>query len=151
MPTGRIFFGELIASLTTYVKQAAWLNTVPEKQKRPRRETKHTGMPPVNAGGYLLEILFEIGPTKPAGMAGQVGIDEADLLAWQVNQQIGLRPWEAGAIRLLSREYAGMLADASDPSCPAPWAAKVAMTVEKRDAIADAMASWADNVNASMK
>jgi len=108
-------------------------------------------MPPVHAGGYLLEILFEVGPTKAAGMAGQVGIDETDLLAWQVNQQIALRPWETRAIRILSREYASMLADASDPRCPSPWTPPVPITAEKRDAIADAMAQWADNVNAMMK
>lgn len=130
------------------MKQAAWLNTVPEKQKRSRRETKATDMPPVEAGGYLLEILFEVGPTKPAGMAGQVGIDEIDLLAWQTNQDIRLTGWEARTIRLMSREYAAMLVEASDPNCPAPWAAKVAITEDQKDRISDAMSAWADNLNA---
>ncbi|NBT33779.1 MAG: hypothetical protein EBT13_18260 [Rhodobacteraceae bacterium] len=108
-------------------------------------------MPPVHAGGYLLEILFEVGPAKAAGMAGQVGIDETDLMAWQANQNVRLSPWEARTIRLLSREYAGMLAEASDPQCPPPWVPEAAISVQKRDAIADAMSDWADKLNASRR
>ena len=105
-------------------------------------------MPPIKAGGYLLEVLFEVGPTKPAGMAGQVGIDEIDLMAWQTNQGIGLTGWEARTIRLLSREYASMLVEASDPQCPPPWVATVAITEDQRDKISDAMSAWADRLNA---
>ncbi|CAB5187094.1 hypothetical protein UFOVP166_2 [uncultured Caudovirales phage] len=105
-------------------------------------------MPPIEAGGYLLEILFEVGPTKPAGMAGQVGIDEIDLLAWQTNQDIRLTGWEARTIRLLSREYASMLVEASDQHCPPPWVATVVITEDQRDKIADAMSAWADRLNA---
>lgn len=104
-------------------------------------------MPKIGAGGYLIEILFEIGPTKPAGMGGQIGIDDLDLVAWQQNQQVRLSPWECHTIRSLGREYAAMLFEASKPDCPAPYVAKVQMTDEQRAKIAEAMGSWADKLN----
>lgn len=121
---------------------------MPEKAKRPRRETKQNApMPKIGVAGYLIEILFEIGPTKPAGMGGQIGIDDLDLVAWQQNQQVRLSPWECHTIRSLSRDYAAMLFEASKADCPAPYVAKVLVTDEQRAKIADAMGSWADKLN----
>lgn len=121
---------------------------MPEKAKRPRRETKqNVPMPKIGAGAYLIEILFEIGPTKPAGMGGQIGIDDLDLVAWQQNQQVMLSPWECQTIRSLSRDYAAMLFEASKPDCAAPYVAKVQITDEQRAKIAEAMGSWADKLN----
>ena len=104
-------------------------------------------MPPVEAGAHLIEILFEVGPTKVAGMGGQVGIDEIDLTAWQYNQGVKLTPWEAKAVRILSKEYAYMLSEASEASCPPPWVDPDIMTEQRRQKIADAMTSWADKIN----
>lgn len=104
-------------------------------------------MPEIEAGGHLLEVLFEIGPTKPAGMGGQIGIDEADLLAWQFNQGVELSSWESKTVRLLSREYAAMLFEASSPTCPAPYLPNGQLSDARREKIADAMSSWADKLN----
>jgi hypothetical protein len=104
-------------------------------------------MPDVGSAGYLIEILFEIGPTKPAGMGGQISIDEIDLIAWQQNQRVRLSPWECKIIRTLSRDYAAMLFEASKHDCPAPYVAKVQLSDEQRAKIADAMGSWADKLN----
>ena len=84
--TAQTFFERTVEQLSVFVKQAAWLNTVPAKAKRPRRETKSDAMPHVEAGAHLLEVLFEVGPAKSSGMGGQVGIDEIDLVAWQRGQ-----------------------------------------------------------------
>ena len=142
------FFAQTIEQLTTFVKHAAWLNTIPSKAKRPRRETKSDAMPRIEAGAHLLEILFEVGPAKPSGMGGQIGIDEVDLVAWQYNQGISLTPWEAKAVRTLSKEYAYMLSQASDAHCPPPWVDPYILTYEQQQKISEAMASWADNINA---
>lgn len=142
------FFAQTIEQLTTFVKHAAWLNTIPSKAKRPRRETKSDAMPHIEAGAHLLEILFEVGPAKPSGMGGQIGIDEVDLVAWQYNQGISLTPWEAKAVRTLSKEYAYMLGQASEANCPPPWVDPSIMTEERRQKIADAMSSWSDKINA---
>lgn len=142
------FFAQTIEQLTLFVRHAAWLNTIPSKAKRPRRETASDAMPPIEAGAHLIEILFEVGPAKASGMGQQVGIDEIDLIAWQYNQDIALTPWEAKAIRTLSKEYAYMLGQASEANCPPPWLDPAIMTDERRQKIADAMSSWADNINA---
>ena len=147
--TAPISFAELRDELTLFVKQSAWLNTIPEKQKAPRRETKKLPLPPLRAGEYLIEFLFEIGPVKPSGMGVSVAVDESDIFAWQANQALSLLPWEAQMIRLLSREYANMLADASSPSCPAPYVASLEISPEARDHIADVMSGWADKLNSA--
>jgi hypothetical protein len=104
-------------------------------------------MPQFEAGAHLLEILFELGPTKSSGMGQQVGIDEIDLVAWQYNQGVSLSPWEAKAVRTLSKEYAYMLGQASDVNCPPPWVDPNILSEQRRQKISDAMSSWADKIN----
>lgn len=104
-------------------------------------------MPPLGAGAYLIEILFEVGPSRPTGMGGHRPIDELDLAAWMSNQNVKLNPWEARSIRQLSREYAAMLAEAVEPNVPPPWVDPNLMTPERREKIAQAMMDWANNIN----
>lgn len=141
------FFTSLTKQLTLLVRQTAWLNAIPEKSKRPRRETTSRELPPIEGGGYLIDILFEIGPIKPAGMGAQIGIEETDLLAWQQNQQVALYPWEAKLIRLLSREYAAMAMEARDPLCSAPYIGNGELTEQQRKKISSAMSNWANKIN----
>lgn len=145
--TAQTSFAQTIEQLTLFVKQAAWLNTIPSKAKRPRRETKSDAMPPLLGGAYLVEILFEVGPAKPIGMGGSVAIDEVDLAAWMANQCVTLTPWEAKAVRQLSREYAAMLAEAAEPNTPPPWLDPAIMTAERREKISKAMSDWANRIN----
>jgi hypothetical protein len=105
-------------------------------------------MPELAAGRHLLEVLFEVGPTQVIGMGGHMGISEAELLAWQTNQGIELTAWECRTVRTLSREYASMLGQASDPKCPAPYIPKALPSIAGREKIADAMDAWADKLNA---
>ena len=104
-------------------------------------------MPQIEAGAHLLEILFEVGPSKSSGMGQQIGIDEIDLVAWQYNQGVSLSPWEAKAVRTLSKEYAYMLGQASDVNCPPPWVDPNILSEQRRQKISDAMSSWADKIN----
>jgi hypothetical protein len=145
--TAQTFFAQTIEQLTLFVKQAAWLNTIPSKAKRPRRETKSDVMPPVLGGAYLIEILFEVGPAKPVGMGGNAAIDEVDLAAWMSNQGVTLTPWEAKTVRQLSREYAAMLSQAVEPNTPPPWVDPAIMTPERREKISKAMSDWANLIN----
>lgn len=146
--TAQTSFAQTLEELTVFVRQAAWLNTIPKNGKRPRREIKSDAMPPLGAGAYLVEILFEVGPSKPIGMGGNCAIDEVDLAAWMANQQVNLNPWEAKTVRQLSREYAAMLNEAVEPNTPPPWVDPNLMTPERRDKIAQAMSDWANIINA---
>lgn len=85
------------------------------------------------------------------GMGGAVSIDEQDLYAWQVNQGIALNPWENRVIRRLSREYAYMLGQASEPNCPPPYAPPDLISQEQREKISNAMSNWADKLNQQRK
>lgn len=106
-------------------------------------------LPPVHAGHYLIAMLFEAGPVKSMPMSSPVAIDEIDLLAYQANRDIALSPWEAEVIRELSREYAAMLAEASEANCPAPYFSTETMNEERRKKIAQGMSDFANKLNAS--
>lgn len=145
------FFAETLEQLRLYVRQTAWLNTIPEKATKPRRDTVGGSLPPISAGAHLLEILFDVGPAKPMAMAAPVAIDEMDLVAWQYNRDIRLTPFETSAIRELSRAYASQLSEASAKGCPAPYFPANGLDEARRQKISDAMSGFADKVNASRK
>lgn len=108
-------------------------------------------MPHIGGGAYLIEILFEVGPSKSTGMGGHAPIDDVDLAAWMSNQNVKLKPWEARTIRQISREYAAMLSEAVEPNTPPPWVDPNFLTQERRDKIANAMLDWANNINAKTR
>lgn len=119
--------------LSLYVRHCAWLNAVPEKiegdtSKEPevsRREAMERkgifepDMPPCDTP-WLVDTLFEIGPTVPAGM-GEAPIAHTDLAAWQANTGIELQPWQARLLRLLSQQYLNESHKARARDCPPPW------------------------------
>jgi len=143
----RTFFAETIETLSIYVKQIAWLNTIPEKEKRARRDTVGGDLPPITAGRYLIHLLFEIGPAQPRAMSSPVAISELEIAAWKANRGISLSAWEAGTIRRLSHEYASALTKASQASCPPFYMSPERMTEDRRAKIANGMAAWADKLN----
>jgi hypothetical protein len=69
---------------------------------------------------YLVDILFEIGPTMPGAM-GNVPLSELEILAWQINRRRMLQPWEISFVRRLSAAFLSMHAEAEDRDCPAPY------------------------------
>lgn len=76
-------------------------------------------MPPLSVG-YLVDYLWEIGPTMAAGM-GEAPITHGELLAWQENTGIELESWEARLLRRLSIEYLNQSHLATDPHCKPPF------------------------------
>lgn len=104
-------------------------------------------LPPIEAGGYLIELLFEIGPAQPMPMGSPVAISELEIAAWQANRGIKLTAWEAGVIRRLSHDYANALAKASQASCPPFYMSPERLSAERRDKIGKAMSDWADKLN----
>ncbi len=80
---------------------------------------------------YLLEYLFEVGPTQGGGF-GPVPISHSELLAWQENMRRRLQPWELTLMRRLSMEWIAAAQAAEDPTCPPPWDGEVVSDEEKR-------------------
>lgn len=77
-------------------------------------------LPPVEAGGYLIVYLFEVGPAA-AGVAGAIPVPYKELLAWQEGIGLTLNPWEFRTLRLLSAEYVVESKLAEKKDRPAPW------------------------------
>lgn len=120
----------------------AWLQTVPrkperkniaaagrgdERMTRAQRIAEEGGalqLPPVDAGGYLIDYLMDAGPVAH-GAAGPVPLASLDLLAWRCMSGIVLAPWEASLLRRLSRDYAVEAARAEAPDCPPPWGGRL--------------------------
>lgn len=146
--TAQTFFEQLAKSLELYVRQAAWLNTVPEKASRPRYATSAAPMPSLKGGAYIVEILFDIGPARSGAMGGLIPICEVDIAAWQSNRDLRLSAWEARAIKRLSGAYCAESAAASKPTALAPYTpSKDTMSLDQRQKIAAAMGNWADKLN----
>ena len=114
------------------MRHSAWLSTSPRKPDPNERKdssvprykslegTPRAELPTVDGAEHLLEILFDIGPVVSNGF-GASPISEQEIWCWQQNRQTPLSSWECATIRQLSKEYANMLQDAQDPSCPPPF------------------------------
>lgn len=74
-------------------------------------------MPPIDAGGHVVNYLMEIGPV----MSGPAAISHEELGWWQRNIGVRLQPWEARFIRGLSQEYLSEMSLAENPEAAAPW------------------------------
>lgn len=117
----------------------AWLQT-PVQQRRGRsvkrgesrlERLKREGvdqpaMPPIAEGGYLVAHLLEVGPAGTAGME-LAAVSFQELQAWLALTAHQLRPWEAGMLRRLSRDYVAETRRAADPQAVAPWRAPLAV------------------------
>lgn len=93
-------------------------------QKSRREVLKAAGvepdMPPLEWGRYLVEYLFEFGPTVAAGM-GSGPLPPSEIEAAQRLLGIQLQPWEARLLLRLSREYLQESHRATVPNCTPPW------------------------------
>lgn len=131
------FYERLGDELSLYVRQVAWLHAVPKDDKKPSltdiseaqsrlKEMRVKGIDPNlpdNPAPYLVEYLFEVGPTVSAGM-GPVILGWRDLQAWQELIGIDLAPWELRLLRRLSADYLSQSLKAEKPDCPAPFLGK---------------------------
>lgn len=89
-------------------------------------------MPLVDAK-YLLDYLWEVGPTMAAGM-GSGPITHQELQAWQALTGIELKPWENKFLRMLSIEFLVQTSKSEKYDAPAPWAV---ISGDDRDFVAD--------------
>lgn len=90
-------------------------------------------MPPTEAGAYLLDYLFEVGPVMAGGM-GHAPLTFQELTAWQERIGIRLSPWEARTLRLLSMAYISASHEAEARDCPPPWIPK-RMSEQQREIV----------------
>lgn len=135
-----VFYRWLGEELSLYVRQLAWLNTKPDSKAKDA-PTRLEGMQkggispllPPNPAPYLLEWLFDIGPSVSTGM-GEAMIGWRDIEAWQSINGVEVQPWEARTLRRLSRDFLNQQYEAKQPGCPAPYSLD---EKQVRDRVAD--------------
>lgn len=108
----------------------AWLLAVPvhkgianSAENRSRlalMEGRPPPLPKVEACGYLIDYLFEVGPVQSNGMGAMV-VSFEELQAWQRLCQHTLEPWEVLTLRSMSQAFANEAQTASEPNAPPPW------------------------------
>lgn len=103
-------------------------------QKARRESIEESGgqlsMPPLEWGDYLVEYLFEVGPTLPTGM-GAAPLTPPVIESAQRLLGIEFRPWEARLLLRLSREYLAESLKATEQNCPPPWFDSGAQDVDR--------------------
>jgi hypothetical protein len=128
------FFAGAERGLILYVRQLGWLHAAPKSTSKNAKDddrppsrmqtfTKDGGRAPLperGTCGRLIDWLFEVGPTVPAGM-GPAPLTHSEIRAWQENSRMPLTSWEARMLRVLSREYLSESLAADDPKRPPPW------------------------------
>jgi hypothetical protein len=77
-------------------------------------------MPAVEWGQYLLDYLWEVGPTE-YGAVGPVQLSPPAIESWQRQMGIALHPWQFRLLRRLSGEYAAESHMASKPDRLPPF------------------------------
>jgi len=120
---GKFYEGQY-DELSLYVRQLAWLNTVPEKREHSRlqalqAEGRDPDLPEADLS-YLAEYLLEIGPVLRGG-AQPTPVTHQEIQSWQELTGIALQPWEVRFIRRLSHEYLAQVQTSVKPSAPPPW------------------------------
>lgn len=84
--------------------------------------------PDVGTGKYLVDILFQVGPTKAEGP-----LEESALEPWERRRGIELQPWQADAILSMSRAYLAESHNAAHWNAFPPWQPAVKMWKYVRD------------------
>lgn len=125
------FHEGLSKQLSLYVKQQAWLETIPEKEKATRQQRLQAqglepDFPPLDAGHHLLGYLWDVGPVTGGDM-GAAPLSWQEMASWQAQTGIELQPWEARLLRRLSGDYLEAHHAARAPDCPAPYLSEETM------------------------
>jgi hypothetical protein len=76
-------------------------------------------MPPLELP-YLVDFLWQVGPVIEDGN-GRAPLTHQEIVSWQFNTGISLKPWEARFLRNLSRDFLAQSQKAEKPDCPSPF------------------------------
>ena len=127
------FYAGIAEQLELYVRHAAWLHATPKDPEKPAKGAGMTRLvkfkrdemagkdppelifPEVDAGEYIVDWLFEVGPM----IAGDP-VTFQEIKAWRDLSGRVLDGWEATTLRRLSIAYTAEYHQASDPRTPAP-------------------------------
>ena len=92
-------------------------------------------MPEIESHRYLIDWLFDVGPTMVSSM-GSSPLTYQEIKAW--GEDVNINPWEVSVLHTLSTDYLTMLHQGSEPSCPAPFVASH-LSEQKAKQVSDGM------------
>lgn len=95
-------------------------------------------LPPLEAGGHLVDYLYRVGPAT-----GGEALTFQEIVSWQEATGRQLDAWEAETLRILSGAYLSEQHEAKDPNRPPPFfaAGRDAPSRQDVDAKLDALFS----------
>lgn len=160
------FYEACAARLELHVRYLAWLGAtldVPKSKSKPGSNQRNVAqdapkpvtrkqkfgaegidytLPELGAEAWLLDILFDAGPVKPAGM-GFAPLDYGDIAAWERAFGVELNAWERGVLRRISRAYHHTSHESGDPACAAPGSVEESPedAEQRRKRVADGLAA----------
>lgn len=118
------------------MRHAAWLAATPTEERRrgkvisiattqSRRAQREAAglsvdLPPLDAAGHLVDVLWQIGPSMPTGM-GAAPISFGEMQAWQQQTGNELGSWEVRTLRRMSAAYVAQAEESRRRDCPPPW------------------------------
>jgi len=77
-------------------------------------------LPEVQNAEYIIEYLFEVGPSMSNGM-GLCPISYTEIKAWMDATKTECSPWDVNMIRHLSRVFISQHHESEKENCPAPF------------------------------
>jgi len=89
-------------------------NRLHQLQKIEKRDPAEF-IPRPGVGGYLIEMLFDMGASKSAPMGGNQPLDWIDVWAYTSVMGQDLEPWEARAVMDMSIAYVRMNEEGKNP------------------------------------
>jgi hypothetical protein len=89
-------------------------------------------MPDLPYGQYLIDHLFEVGPTLSSGV-GPSPLSFSEIESWQRQMCIELHPWELRLLRRLSAEYCAESQAATKQGAPAPFQSIAVLRLHQRE------------------
>lgn len=115
--------GKRLTQLRLAARQWGYWHAVPEGAKEPRIRMVHPsaslGMPDLGAAGYLVDCLFDVGPTMHGAM-GEVPLSWTEVVAYAQGSGAVSEQWEIRALVEMSKSYLAEKATAVKPLATPP-------------------------------
>ena len=115
-----------------YVRHRAWLSAVPDTNTRNKRNERTRyellkdknsellNLPEVNYAEYLIDYLFEVGPSMSNGM-GLCPISYQEISSWLQTTKTECNSWDVNVIRHLSKVFINQYHESIKVDCPPPY------------------------------
>ena len=128
----------------------------PDKTPKPKsnwkrceeRKSALLNLPEIQQGGYIIEWLSELDWYSVTGMGTPTPLTWTEIDAWARVTNTTIDSDDVLLIRHLSKIFVGMLNEAKDPACPAPYADTANVD---SSALRESLLTWANSFPSDFK